>query len=219
MRSKRSRVAFLGVLALALSVTVGLTAGSADAKTKKVKTFSEQKTVGAAIPDDAAAGASVPVVSEITVPKKKYKKSLVGDVNVTNLQTSGAVADAADDLFAELTAPNGRTVLLFATVGDISLGPWTMDDDTKISICDSPTPPCENPNAQLNQPFAGTSNLLHNNDDVSTDGIAGPLSNFDGIKMKGTWTLTIWDEISGQTSTFNQWGLQIKPQKPPAVTE
>jgi len=119
MRSKKSRLALFGVLALALSVTAGITVEGAAAKKKKVKTFSEQVTPNAAIPEDAAAGPSVPVISEIKVPKKKYKKSLVGDVNVTNLQTSGSSAGAASDLYAELTAPNGRTVLLFAAVGDI----------------------------------------------------------------------------------------------------
>jgi hypothetical protein len=212
-------MALFGVLALALSATVGLTAGAVEAKKKKVKTFSEQVSPNAAIPDDVVNAPSVPVVSTIKVGKK-YKKQKVGDVNVTGLSTTGSGAGAANDLFAELTGPAGRTVLLFADVGDQSLGPWTMDDDTKTSICESSTPPCENPNATLNRPFAGTSNLLHNNNDVSTDGIAGPLSDFDGTRMRGTWTLTIWDEAgAGTTSTLNSWGLQIKPLKlkPPTV--
>src|SRR5687767_4495481 len=52
VRSKRSRLAVFGVLALALSVTVGITAGSTHAaKKKKVKTFSQQISPNAAIPD------------------------------------------------------------------------------------------------------------------------------------------------------------------------
>lgn len=212
MKSKRSRLAIVGVLTLALTATAGLTVGDAAAKKKKKKaatTFVATDAANVAIPDDDPTGASVPVTRTLTVGKK-FKGRVVGDVNVTGLQTTGNLPDAADDLHARLTAPNGRTVVLFAEVGDQSLGPWTMDDDTKVSICDLATPPCENPLATLNRPFAGTANLLHNNDDVSTDAPAGPLSQFDGVGMRGAWTLTIWDEVTaGETSTLNQWGLQI----------
>jgi hypothetical protein len=224
VKRKRSRLALFGVLALALSVTVGITAGSVEAKKKKVKTFSETVKPNLAIPDDPGAPADTgPIVtSEIKVPKKKYKKSLVGDVNVTGLTTTGSALDAADDLYAFLSAPNNRTILLFTEVGDQNLGPWTMDDDTRQSICDDDVPPCGEPYAfaTLFQPFAGTANLLLNNDDVG-GAPGGPLSNFDGLKMKGTWTLSIYDQTAGgaQTSTLNSWGLQIKPQKPPAVVE
>jgi subtilisin-like proprotein convertase family protein len=210
MRGRRSRLALFGVLALALSATVGLSAGAVEAKKKKkAKTFSEQVSPNAAIPEDNLTGPSTPVISTITVGKK-YKKQKVGDVNVTGLHVTGT---ATADLFAELTGPTGRTVLLFAGVGETALGPWTMDDDTKTSICDDSTPPCENPNATLNQPFAGTSNLLHNNDEVSTDGIAGPLSQFDWTRMRGTWTLTIWDAADADVHVLHSWGLQIKPLK------
>ena len=218
VRSKRSRFALFGVLMLALSATIGLTAGSAQAK--KLKPFDEQLAVNAAIPDDAATGFSQPLISTIEVGKK-YKKRKVADVNVTNLQTSGSTAGAANDLWALLSSPNGRTIVLFAEVGpaeNVNLGPWTLDDDTNISLCDDP--PCENPYQQLNPPYAGTSNLLHNNQDNGDDLSTGPLSNFDGTRMRGTWTLTIWDEnTAGTSSVLNQWGLEIKPLKlkPPTV--
>jgi subtilisin-like proprotein convertase family protein len=208
-----------GVLVLALSATVGLTAGAVEAKKKKAKTFSSKLTPNAGIPDDATTGPSTPVISTIKVPKK-FKKLQVADVNVTGLTTTGSGAGAANDLEANLTAPNGRTVRLFARQGDQNLGPWTMDDDTKTEICDSATLTCGEPNATLIQPFAGTSNLLQTENDSGSDGIGGPLSNFDLLKMRGTWTLEIWDESSaGTTSILNSWGLQIKPLKlkPPTV--
>jgi hypothetical protein len=216
----RRKLATLGVAALAFSVTAGLATTDAVAKKKKAKTFSEQLTVGAPIPDDVANAPSVAVLSEINVPKK-FKGLKVGDLNLTGLQTTGAVAGAADDLKAKLTAPNGRTVLLFDTFAGgtvANLGPWTLDDDTFISVCFS-TAGCSDPTEQLPAPYAGTSNLLNNDDNGHGPG-AGPLSVFDGVNMRGTWTLRIWDEGGvGRTSNLIQWGLQIKPLKlkPPTV--
>lgn len=215
MRSKRSHFARFGVLALALTATVGFTVGTAEAKKKKLRTFEQQVAVNAPIPNALANLTSTPLVSTIVVGKK-YRNRTVADVNVTNLQTSGTAADAADDLNGALTAPNGRTILLFDNVGDISLGPWTMDDDTNVSICDE-TPGmgfCNSPLRTLYRPFAGTSNLKDSDDDV------GVLSEFDGVRMRGTWTLTVWeDTVDPRSSVFNQWGLQIRPLtlKPPTV--
>jgi hypothetical protein len=214
----RGKLATLGVAALAFSVTAGLAATDAVAK-KKAKTFSEQLTVGAPIPDDATTGPSVAVTSEIRVPRK-YRGLKVGDLNLTGLQTTGNIVGAADDLKAKLTAPNGRTVLLFDTFAGqtADIGPWTLDDDTFISVCFSATP-CSDPTEQLRAPYAGTSNLLNNDDNGHGPG-AGPLSVFDGVNMRGTWTLRIWDESgTGRTSNLIQWGLQIKPLKlkPPTV--
>lgn len=211
MRSKRSRLAVAGVLALALSVTAALPVVGVEAAKKKKKTpttFAQQLGVNAAVPDDAAVGPSTPLVSTITVPKK-FKKKVVGDVNLTGFQSTGSGVGAANDLEAALTSPGGRTTILFDSVGDVSIGPWTLDDDTKTSICNSPTPTCLNPLATLLQPFAGTSNLTDEDDDV------WPLATHNGVRMNGTWTLTVWDDSSiGQTSTLNSWGLKIEAAKP-----
>jgi hypothetical protein len=220
------RMRLLGVLVLALGLTAGF-AGDAAAqkkkKKKKVQPFALQMPVNALIPEDPVDGYSVPVVSQITVPKA-YRGLKVGDVNVTGLQTSGSTEEAAEHLKAKLTAPNGRTVLLFDTVfipdpfPSANLGPWTLDDDTFISICMDTD--CEDPTEALQAPFAGTTNLLNNDDNNHGPG-AGPLSNFDGVNMRGTWTLRIWDEDNTDiiTSVFNQWGLEIRPLKlkPPTV--
>jgi hypothetical protein len=211
MRSKRSRIALMGVLALALSVTVGVVTGAEAAKKKKSNkaSFSQTKTVNVAIPDDVAVGASVPVRTNITLGKK-FKGKVVTDVNAI-VQTTGNIAGAAADLNAKLSAPNGRTVIMFESVGDISLGPWKLDDDTRTQICDQVVPPaCTDPDATLNRPFAGTSNLNDDDDDVR------PLSTLNGVGMKGNWTLTIYDGADvGQTSTLNKFGLEIKGIKAP----
>src|SRR6266516_4256874 len=78
--SKRSRVALIGVMALALSVTVGLLSGSvADAKKKKKKTGTVTATVQAtnvAVPDKAPPATSVDgrVDIPLTISGKKFKQ-------------------------------------------------------------------------------------------------------------------------------------------------
>jgi hypothetical protein len=214
-QSTRRAVGLLGaaLLALALCLMVGLD-GADGAKKKKKKApsvFKESRAVNAAIPDDApAAGVSVPVSTSFTVGKK-FKGRVVKDVNVLGIQTTGNVADAADDLVAHLTAPSGLTIRLFANLGDTvqSLGPLTLDDDTNVSVCDG-TPPCDDPMQSLNRPFAGRANMRG----MASGGTA-PLSAFDGTRMKGVWTLQIHDEANaGQTSVINGWGLEIRAKRP-----
>jgi hypothetical protein len=187
-------------------------AAAADAK-KKAKVFEQVLTVNAPILDDPETSPATPVSSEFKVPKK-FKGKVVGDVNVLGIQTTGAVDDAANDLVAYLRAPNGRTMRIFAFVGDQNLGPWTLDDDSPTSICDAATPTsCSGsgniPFFTLAQPFAGTSNTMF----TRTAG-TGPLNTFNGGRMRGTWTLSILDDDALQTSTLNQWGLRIKAAKP-----
>jgi subtilisin-like proprotein convertase family protein len=212
-RSRRRRLATLSILALALVTAFGMTlGGSAEAKKKKAgpTVFQASVSPNAAVPDDNASGPSTPITSTITVGKK-FKGKTVGDVNVTGIQTTGNGAGAANDLGFRLTAPNGTNVLLInAGIGDVSIGPLTLDDDTPVSICNATTPPCNYPPQTLNQPFAGTANLL-----FLGSGGTGPLSAFDGSPMRGTWTITVWDEANvGQTSVFNSWGLKITAARP-----
>jgi hypothetical protein len=99
--------------------------------------------------------------------------------------------------------------LLFIAIGDQSIGPLTLDDDTRTSICNSPLPPtCADPDQSLARPFAGTANLLSNG--LSS----GPLSSFDGVKMRGTWSLRVFDAADPTTTVLNQWGLRLKVAKP-----
>jgi hypothetical protein len=214
-RSRRRRLATLGILALALVTAFGMTlGGSAEAKKKKKKAgpsvFQASVSPNAAVPDDQATGPSIPLTSTITVGKK-FKGKQVADVNVTGIQTTGNATGAANDLGFRLTGPNGTNVLLIDPgIGDVSIGPLTLDDDTPVSICNATTPPCNYPPQTLNRPFAGTANLL-----FLASGGTGPLSAFDGSPMRGTWTLTVWDESStAQTSVLNGWGLKITAARP-----
>jgi hypothetical protein len=202
------------VLALVVCAVAAISFSSAaDAKTKKKSkgpgTFQQVLQPNAAIPDDVATGASTPLNSTLTVGKK-FKGKVVGDVNVTSIQTTGSATGAASDLIMRIIAPNGHSVRLWSgDFGDQSIGPLTLDDDTPVSICNSDTPCTWGPDTLL-QPFAGTSNLQ-----FLGGGGTGPLSKLDGLAMKGTWTFQIWDEGQiGKTSTLNSWGLQITAARP-----
>lgn len=211
MKTRTNRLTLVGLLALALSVTVGLAvSGQATAKKKKPapSLFTGSKTVNTAIPDGTVAtGPSTPVRSEIVIGKR-FKGKTVGDVNVT-IQSTGSAAGAANDLTFKLSAPNGRTDLIFESLGSQSIGPLKLDDDTRTGICNSATATCRDPDATLLQPFAGTANTLDQDDDMR------PLSMLDGVRMKGTWTLTVYDNNNNLTSTFNQWSLEVRAAKAP----
>jgi subtilisin-like proprotein convertase family protein len=210
------RLALLGVLTLALCTAIGMTlGGSAEAKKKqkKVKTvvFSQSLSPNLAVPDDAASGPSTPVTSAITVAGKKFKKKVVGDVDVTGIQTTGTGALAARNLRMKLIAPNGRTVSLIGrNIGATSIGPLTIDAEAPVGICDSATPTCEDPTLTLVRPFAGTANS-QGLGGMGTGGVRA----LNGVAMSGTWTLEIYDVGNiGQTSVLNSWGLKITSAKP-----
>jgi hypothetical protein len=212
----------LRATALLLAVVIaamGALAAGADAKKKKskAKNFSAQVTVNQTIPDAVTGAVSTPLTSTINVPKK-FKGKVVGDVNVTRLQTTGSDPGTANDLTATLVAPSGRSTDLFAFIGagSPSLGPMTIDD-SGAAICNSSSDPCLNGFQTLYPPFAGAANTT-----FSFAGIFptnGPLATFDGVRMNGIWTLVVSDQSSGGpddgTSVLNQWGLQISAAKPP----
>jgi hypothetical protein len=217
----RRPVTVMGILALILCTAMGLMlGGSAEAKKKKPKTanvFSQSVAVNASIPDvPAPLAPSTPVRSTITVPKK-FKGKVVGDLNLLGIQTTGSGAGAAADLRMKLTAPNGRTVYVIGSnqatngLGDVSIGPLTIDADSRVSVCDVANPAnCEDPSQQLNRPFAGTANQQG----LGTQSTGG-VTAMNGVPMRGTWTFTVFDQHDvGQTSVFNGWGLQITAAKP-----
>jgi subtilisin-like proprotein convertase family protein len=215
------RMTFIGILVLALCTALALTlGGTAEAKKKKkhksATVFTQSIAVNAAVPDVPPAGPSTPVRSTITVPKK-FKGKVVGDLNILGIQTTGNATGAAADLRMKLTAPNGRTIYVLGSnsptrgIGDVSIGPLTIDSDSPISICDQANPAnCGDPAQRLNRPFAGTANELGLGNQ-STGGINA----MNGVSMRGTWTFTVFDQHDiGQTSVFNGWGLQITAAKP-----
>src|SRR5262245_29598121 len=87
----RRLFALVAVLALSLGVTAALSV-SVEAKKKKsgkkAKVFSQQVSPNAAIPEAPPTGASTAVTSTINVGKK-FKGKVVGDLNVTGVQTTG----------------------------------------------------------------------------------------------------------------------------------
>jgi hypothetical protein len=220
IRRSHHRLAILGILTLALCLAAGMALGSpAQAKKKHKKSpsvFQSQVNPNAAVPEYSGTGPATPVLSTITIGKK-FKGKTVADVNVTGLQTTGSGSGAANDLFFKLTAPNNRTIQLIGNftagdgIGDQNIGPFTIDDDSPISICDSNTLNCRDPSSTLIQPFAGTAN----EQSLGGQGTGG-LRAFRGVGMKGPWTLTVFDTDNGgnTTSVLNSWGLQITAQKP-----
>src|SRR3954447_24676936 len=106
MKSKRSRLALLGLMALVLSVTVGLVSGSvADAKKKKAKgakSFTISKTTPTVIPPRGA-GPTNPTFVKVpigTVGGKKLKKKIIGFSTVTVTTTFTGDAGFADSISA-----------------------------------------------------------------------------------------------------------------------
>jgi hypothetical protein len=211
-KTRRSAAA-AATLGLVLCTALALTLGTAEAKKKKGKTasvFQQTVQVNGGIPNDAASGPSTPLNSTLTLGKK-FKRKVVGDLNVTGITTTGSGNGAASDLGFRLIAPNGRSVRLINASGlsGQSIGPLTLDDDTTQEICNAVTPPCNYPVATLNRPFAGTANLQY----LGTAG-TGPLAKFNGLPMRGTWTFQVWDDAGPTTSTLNSWGLQITAARP-----
>ena len=214
MTGRRLRLmALVAMLALAVGATAMFAPGAEAKKKGKVKAFNAQITVNGPIPDGVDDTTSIPLTSTITVPKK-YKGKVVGDVNVVGLQTTGSGPGAANNLEATLVAPNGRSIDLFAFIGDESpsIGPMTIDD-SGAAICSSSTNPCLNGVQTLYPPFAGVANTIFNF--IGQFPTNGPLATFDGVGMRGVWTLIVSDQSSGDTSVLNAWGLQIVPAKPP----
>ena len=218
MKSKRSRLALVGILALALSVTVGLVSGSvADAKKKKkgAKSVTVSKTIPTAIPA-AGAGPGAPngvALVPLAVGGKKVKGKVVGwdTLTITTSWTS-TVSGALNSINAELIAPNGRTVNLFAPpldtgAGYLAAGPVTETPNSKIGFCNQvgapPPPPCSNVDNTLARPYAGT---IGNNN----------LALFGGVPVTGTWTLEIQNTSAATTATLNSVTLFATLKNAPA---
>jgi hypothetical protein len=207
-----ARLTRIGILALALCTAFAMSVvASAEAKKKQPapRVFQASVSPNAAIPEDVASGPSTPLNSTITVGKK-FKGRTVGDVNVTGIQTTGSADGAANDLGFRLIAPSGRGLILLGNgfIEGTSIGPLTFDDDTFTEICY--TAPCNYAPQTLTAPYAGTANLLFNGASGQ-----GPLAALNGLPMKGTWTLSVWDaQGGGTTSVLNHWGLQITARSP-----
>jgi hypothetical protein len=190
MRSRRSRLALLGFLALALSLTAGLVSGSvADAKKKKSKrSFTITKTAATVIP-----GATGPTDTFVKVPigtvGKKVAKGKVVSLNGVNVTTtfSGSAGFASDIDFVELIGPSGRFAFLSNPIGngtnsETVSGPLTETPNSATQPCvpnnTPPPPPCAEPDRTLGPPYIGT---------IGNEG----LLNFIGSNPRGTWFIVV----------------------------
>ena len=205
----------VAVVALLGGVILG---GTADAKKKKkkAKAITVTKSVNAAIPDAVGNGVAKvqdgKLATTLTVGKKA-KKSTVANTAIT-FQTTGLAAGASGDLDADLIAPDGTRVNVFNSLNGQSIGPLTLQPNNATLICSfdpaitvPPPPPCADPDATLNPPYAGTA------------GNSG-LNLLNGVKEKGNWTFVIYDRgyavppATALTSILNSVTLKLTPQVP-----
>jgi hypothetical protein len=234
MKRKQSRLAIVGVLALMVTLTVGLMSGAvADAKKKKKKgktgNVTVSKTTPTAIPPGVAPTASsAGQLGFAAVPLtvgKKAKGKVVGWDSVTLTTTfTGNSPPALSNVFMELTAPNGRTAgtdfettlinpvsdAQSATTGNLVSGPLTETPDSPFKVCvfdpgPPPIPPCPNPEQTVGPPsYAGT---------VGSNGLAI----FNGVPARGTWTLKLFNNNNGAitSATLNSVFLGISLKNAP----
>ncbi len=214
MNRKHSRLALVGVLALAASVTVGLAGTAAEGAKKKkggnkARTF--QNGTQLLIPDDPP-GASFPGQLDATIKVGRAMKGKeVADADVSVRITHPQPGDL--DIF--LIAPNGGTVgLAFdnsGPVGTVGYGSGaascggaltTFNDETFNFISNAAI---VNEPGEILAPWAAT---------VEPQGLPAPLNIVDGSRARGTWTLRILDDAAGDVGTLNCFKVRIKPRKP-----
>jgi hypothetical protein len=236
MRTKRSRIALLGILALAFSVTAGLTLSDVASAQKKKKGGGGTKTIskaGGPIPDSfinpAATGNGGSVdfhqgllASRITVGRK-FAGAKIKDLNV---QVTASHADISD-LEIQLIGPNGQWVMLSenndngppgVTTPSTVFGPTTFDDQATLFINDfnsCPADPDEpggacDPAAPSGAPGEARSPYAGNY--KPEDGTLASL----GSRLMGTWVLLVFDTDAFdptdptdlvQTGSLTNWKL------------
>jgi hypothetical protein len=194
MRSRRTRLALLGVLALALSVTVGLVSGSvADAKKKKSKrSFTITKTAPTVVPGAPGPGAVVAKFPVGTLGKKVGKGKVVSLNGVTVTTALSGSAGFADNTIVSLIGPGGRNAGLLNPVpnnlgggnDETTSGPLTETPNSSLGLCvpdtPPPPPPCADPDDVIGPPYIGT---------VGNEA----LLNFSGSGVVGTWFLKVFN--------------------------
>jgi hypothetical protein len=222
-RSRRLRVLHVAAVAGAL-ILLATAAPALGAKKKNRGTVDITEVANLPIPDKASGAISAPdgsATSTIEVGKQ-FKGRRVRDVNVT-VQTTGTANKTlpgltgpfeAIDLTAILRAPSGAHVTLFQVEETFppivtttpltlspfpSLGPLTLDDEARLDMGNfNPVDPY-----RLYAPYAGAARPT-----------VKSMANLDGGPVRGTWTLTILDQISTGTSNLTSWRLQVAAGKP-----
>ncbi|MDP9189788.1 MAG: hypothetical protein M3O25_11110 [Actinomycetota bacterium] len=203
MSSTRSRLTLVGVIALALSVGAGI---SVSAVAKPNKGGAKRATVSkrnVAVPDYPGFGSAARV--DIPLPVgKRFKGKAAGTVALS-YQTTGSAAGAAEHLSVKISAPNGRSFFVPSPGGPAtlqSIGPLRLTPNSARGTCSTlPLAPCADSNDNLAPPYAGT--------------VGDPtLALFYGVRMKGKWVVTFYDDTAGGTSVLNFVALSITPAQP-----
>lgn len=223
MKRRKSRLALLGVLALAISVTVGLASGSvADAKKgKKKKKGGNTVTLNVGTTGIPPAIASSPAAEGkagfVSIPLnvgKKAKGKVVGWDTLTVTSTfTGSTGAALGSIGADVVAPNGRTEGLISPVsdaflqtdpntGNVTSGPLTETPNSANSLClrdpgPPANPPCFFQDQVVNPPnYAGF---------IGNEGLEG----FGGVPARGTWQLRLFNSSGTTTAILNGAVIQM----------
>jgi hypothetical protein len=210
MNRKRSTFVRAGLLAAALTVSLGLVAGAAEAQKKKkggkggtVNVATTSATVlpptipaqpPGCIPFPPGPQCTTPASSSLVkVPLtvgKKAKGKVVGPngVSVTYTLASGT-AGSASLLMLMLTAPNGRTIFVanpaFGDSNVTTIGPVTVTPNSPFSPCP--------PNAVGPVTICETEHADSTVRPPNWTGIFGQpsLATFAGVPARGVWTLRL----------------------------
>jgi hypothetical protein len=194
MKGRRSRLALMGVLTLALALTVGLVSGSvADAKKKKGgKSFTVSSAAPFVVPGAPGPGSAVVKMPIGTVGGKATKGKVISGNSVSVTSLFSGTAGFADNVTAFLMGPSGRSAFLFNPVpnnqgggnNETVSGPLTETLNSPFDICipdtPAPPPPCVDPDAVVLPPYSGT---IGNSD----------LIQFILSNPRGTWFLKVFN--------------------------
>jgi hypothetical protein len=196
MKSKKSRLTVVGVLALAICLAVGLATGSAaEAKKKKKKstgTVTLSQTAPTTIPAKANPTVNDTMVSiPLTVGNKAKGKVVAADGLTVTSTFSSTTTTGLGNLYGEITSPSGHTEFLQQTfassfAGNTTSGPLTETPSSPFTAClPTATNPCPGgggqfPEATVGPPYAGTIRNVN-------------LSRFGGVSAKGTWTVKVFN--------------------------
>ena len=206
------RIAIAAALSLLAALAFSVSpAGAAKKKKPRPSVVVASQSPNAAIPDGTAATNGL-LTTTIGLPGKKLKGAEIRDVNAT-LQTTGSGANAAGQIAASLTAPNGSTTWLLGIatgagpngLGGQSIGPLTLDDESPMRLIS--TPLGTQPSNALPPPYAGTAqpNCFFSSGSCT-------LSLMEGGPVRGTWTLRAYDysPAGPVTSVLNAWSINIR---------
>ena len=200
MIGKRSRLALVGVLTLALGAFVG--PGVAQAA-KATETAS-----GGTLPDAVTSGAQTTAgefVQTFRTSGKKVKKKQTLDVSLTVNATD---ANGLGDVSAVLYRPKGEGVAVPIPGPPFPGGPTTLvnlkfRDQSNLVACDPA--------------FTIASNCNYQSGGVYTGELGSGFNpTFRGLNPKGTWTLVWMDTGSGppaDVTTIGESTLQVKTGK------